>query len=96
MFDHRLRTFFSVAKHKSFSRAADELCLTQPAVSFQIKQLESQLDSILFIRAHHDIRLTQAGELLLKHVLKIFETYAAIERDLKKIKTEEEELRVYA
>jgi len=90
MFDQRLKVFFSVAKHRSFSRAAEELCLTQPAVSFQIKQLESHLDTILFNRAHHDVRLTKAGELLLKHSIIILESYAAIERDFSKLNTEEE------
>ena len=90
MFDQRLRIFFSVAKHKSFSKAALELCLTQPAVSFQIKQLESHLNTVLFIRAHHDVKLTKAGELLLHHALIILESYAALDRDFKNINLDEE------
>jgi hypothetical protein len=41
MADRRLQVFHAVAKHLSFTRAADALFMTQPAVTFQIKQLES-------------------------------------------------------
>ena len=58
----QLKVFASVAKNLSFTRAAEELHLTQPAVSMQIKQLESQLDSRLFEQLGKKIYLTEAGE----------------------------------
>lgn len=58
----QLKVFAAVAKHLSFTRAAEELCLTQPAVSMQVKQLENQLDVPLFEHLGKRIYLTEAGE----------------------------------
>jgi DNA-binding transcriptional LysR family regulator len=58
MADRRLRVFHAVAKHLSFTKAADALFMTQPAVTFQIKQLEEQFNTRLFDRAHG--RITRA------------------------------------
>lgn len=58
----QLKVFASVAKHLSFTRAAEELHLTQPAVSMQVKQLEGQLDIPLFEQLGKKIYLTEAGE----------------------------------
>ena len=58
----QLKVFAAVAKHLSFTRAAEELCLTQPAVSMQVKQLENQLDVALFEQLGKKIYLTEAGE----------------------------------
>jgi len=61
----RLTVFRTVAKHLSFSRAAEELLLTQPAVTQQIKALEQEFGVPLFQRAGGRISLTQAGTALL-------------------------------
>ncbi len=61
----QLRTFVTVARVKSFSRAADALNLTQPAVSTQIALLEKEYRVVLFHRTTKGIGLTQAGEILL-------------------------------
>lgn len=58
----QLRTFTAVARHKSFTRAAEELHLTQPAVSMQIKQLEEQVGLPLFEHLGRRIHLTDAGK----------------------------------
>ncbi|HZT63275.1 MAG TPA: LysR family transcriptional regulator, partial [Burkholderiales bacterium] len=58
----QLRVFESAARHLSLTRAAEELHLTPPAVSIQIRQLESHADAELFERAGRGLRLTQAGE----------------------------------
>jgi DNA-binding transcriptional LysR family regulator len=58
----QLKVFAAVAKHLSFTKAAEELCLTQPAVSMQVKQLEHQLDVSLFEQLGTKIYLTDAGE----------------------------------
>ena len=57
-----LRIFESTARHLSFTRAGDELCLTQSAVSKQIKALEDQLGRALFVRVHRGLVLTPAGD----------------------------------
>ena len=57
----QLRVFESVARHSSFTRAAEELHLTQPAVSMQIKQLEENLGIALFEHLKKKIYLTEAG-----------------------------------
>ena len=71
MADRRLQVFHAVAKHLSFTRAADALFMTQPAVTFQIKQLEEQFATRLFERRHGSISLTPAGELVLSFAGKI-------------------------
>ena len=63
-----LSPFMLVAEHGSFRRAAEELDITQPAVSMQIKQLEEQLGIILFHRTTRRVELSQAGESLLTYV----------------------------
>ncbi|WP_374681604.1 LysR family transcriptional regulator, partial [Accumulibacter sp.] len=67
----RLQVFHAVAKHLSFTRAADALFMTQPAVTFQIKQLEEQYGTRLFERRHGSISLTPAGELVLSFAERI-------------------------
>ncbi|RWE65801.1 transcriptional regulator GcvA [Mesorhizobium sp.] len=59
-----LRTFEAAARHLNFTRAADELGLTPAAVSHQVKEIEDQLDLVLFTRTSRSIRLTEAGSLL--------------------------------
>ncbi|PBC10603.1 transcriptional regulator GcvA [Mesorhizobium sp. WSM3859] len=59
-----LRTFEAAARHLNFTRAADELGLTPAAVSHQIKEIEDQLDLVLFTRTSRTIRLTEAGGVL--------------------------------
>jgi len=63
----RLTVFCEVAEHLSFRKAAEELYITQPAVSLQIKALEDELSVILFDRSGSQVKLTSAGEVLLKY-----------------------------
>ncbi|WP_439886924.1 choline sulfate utilization transcriptional regulator [Pseudomonas sp. MBLB4123] len=63
-----LLVFESAARHLSFTAAASELGSSQPAISQQIKRLEQQLATRLFDRVYRGIVLTEAGELLLRHV----------------------------
>ncbi len=67
----QLRVFLSAARHSSFSKAAAELNLTAPAVSMQIKELESELDVELFARVGRRVELTTAGEYFLVYVKRI-------------------------
>src|SRR6266700_3868058 len=69
---HQLATFQSVARHRSYVRAAKELHFSQPAVSAQMRQLEESLGIRLFEQIGHSTHLTQAGEELLLYCDKIF------------------------
>ncbi|MBI4766706.1 MAG: LysR family transcriptional regulator [Deltaproteobacteria bacterium] len=70
----QLNTFYAVALEKNFSRAAEKLFRTQPAVSQSIHSLEDQLGQPLFLRQGRTTTLTQAGQILLEHVEEVFET----------------------
>jgi DNA-binding transcriptional LysR family regulator len=71
MADRRLQVFHAVARQLSFTKAAEVLFMTQPAVTFQIKQLEEHFNTRLFDRGHGRISLTPAGELVLAYAEKI-------------------------
>lgn len=71
MADRRLQVFHAVAKQMSFTKAAEVLFMTQPAVTFQIKQLEEHYNTRLFERGHGRISLTPAGDVVLKYAEKI-------------------------
>jgi DNA-binding transcriptional LysR family regulator len=66
-----LKAFLIVAETGSFSRAAEKLFLTQPAISKRISSLESELDTRLFDRIGHRINLTEAGKSLLPRAQRI-------------------------
>jgi len=61
-----LEAFEAAARHLSFTRAADELSLTQSAISRQVKALEDRLGVVLFHRLHRALKLTEQGEQLLR------------------------------
>jgi DNA-binding transcriptional LysR family regulator len=67
------RIFYHVAKAGSFTLAGEELCISQPAVSQAIKQLETSLGSRLFIRIPKGVKLTPEGEVLFSYVQKGYE-----------------------
>ena len=68
----QLRVFAAVAKHLSFSKAAAELHLTPPAISMQVRELESNVGLPLFDRGGKVVTLTVTGEYFLVHVRKVF------------------------
>jgi DNA-binding transcriptional LysR family regulator len=86
MQDFRLRVFHAVASHLSFTKAAAELFITQPAVSKNIHELESEFDIRLFERKGNKISLTAAGKILLNYSEQIIDVYKQIEFDLSVIK----------
>ncbi|MBI3230999.1 MAG: LysR family transcriptional regulator [Burkholderiales bacterium] len=79
-----LMGFEAAARHGNFSRAAQELCLSQSAISHQVQQLEEQLDQPLFHRVGRGVELTMAGEVLLLAVQKSLTT---LETGLQRIAT---------
>jgi DNA-binding transcriptional LysR family regulator len=82
MFDFRLKVFNTVAKRLNFTKAAEELHITQPAVTKHIKELENQFDLALFDRRGNKVLLSPAGEVLLRHTENIQGIYRQIEFDL--------------
>jgi len=72
----QLRAFHHVAVHGGFSRAAEALGLTQPAISDQVRKLEAEYDIRLFDREKKQIRLTEAGKELLEITNRLFEVEA--------------------
>lgn len=82
----QLKVFESVARHLSYSRAADELHLTQPAVSMQIKQLEDNISLPLFEQLGKRIYLTDAGRELYQYSRAIAQQLADMEVALDELK----------
>lgn len=66
------KIFLAVADYKSFSKAASNLYITQPAVSYAIKTLEENLNTKLFIRKYNQSILTKEGEILISHIKKAY------------------------
>ncbi len=71
MADRRLRVFYVVARSGSFTRAAEQLFMTQPAVTFQIKQLEEHFNARLLERGHGKVTLTSTGQIVYAYAEKI-------------------------
>ena len=69
----QLRAFHYVAICGGFSRAAEALCLTQPAISDQVRKLEEEYDVILFNRHKKQVSLTRAGQQLLEITRRLFD-----------------------
>ncbi|HYA40403.1 MAG TPA: LysR family transcriptional regulator [Syntrophobacteraceae bacterium] len=80
---NQLRTFYYAAKSQNFTQAANELYITQPAVTAQIKSLESVCKLTLFRKKGRNLYLTYEGRVLYDHVCKIFEYEKAIEKAIK-------------
>ena len=70
----QIRIFISAAKHASFSRAAEELHITAPAVSLQIKEMEEDIGVSLFTRENRKVELTSAGEYFLLYARRLSST----------------------
>ncbi len=79
---NKYKFFYAVAENKSFSKAAELLHISQPAISHAIKELEGQLDTKLFIREPKSVKLTENGEKLLSYVVKAFNNIIMAEREL--------------
>jgi DNA-binding transcriptional LysR family regulator len=71
---HTLKAFIAVAEHRSFSKAAQELHITQPAMSKRVAQLENQLGAQLFERLRKQVFLTEAGRTLLPRARSILQS----------------------
>ena len=82
------RVFYTVAKCGSLTRAAEELYISQPAVSQSIKQLENQLGVSLFKRTHRGMELSEhGGKLIFKEVERALELFNEAESRIEQMKT---------
>lgn len=85
MADRRLQVFHTVARLLSFTKAAETLHMTQPAVTFQVRQLEEYFNTRLFDRTHNRISLTEAGARVYEYADKIFELYGEMENAVREM-----------
>lgn len=76
------KVFYYAAKQLNFSKAADDLFITQSAVSQSIKQLENQLETMLFLRHGRNIKLTSDGEVLFKHIEQAYHLITSGEKQI--------------
>ncbi|HEY9646618.1 MAG TPA: LysR substrate-binding domain-containing protein [Chroococcidiopsis sp.] len=81
----QLRIFLAVVKHLHFTRAAEELYITQPAVSAAISSLEKEYGVRLFHRVGRHIEITEAGKLLATEAQKIFDQVLSTEQGLREL-----------
>jgi DNA-binding transcriptional LysR family regulator len=85
MADRRLQVFTTVAQLLSFTKAAESLHMTQPAVTFQIRQLEEYFNTRLFDRTHNRITLTTAGKLVKSYGDRIISEYREMDNEIRKL-----------
>jgi DNA-binding transcriptional LysR family regulator len=78
----KLRAFVAVAREGNVTRAAKQLSLSQPALSKQLAELEESLSAVLFDRLPRGMRLTVAGEILLRHAERIYAAERAAESEI--------------
>lgn len=82
MFDFRLKVFYTVAQRLNFTKAGNELYISQPAVTKHIKEIEQHFQCKMFERSSNKIRLTAQGKILAKYAEKIFTTYRELDTEL--------------
>jgi DNA-binding transcriptional LysR family regulator len=85
MADRRLQVFHTVARLLSFTKAAEALHMTQPAVTFQVRQLEEYFNTRLFDRTHNRIALTEAGKRAFEYADRIFGLYTEMENAVREL-----------
>lgn len=83
---HLLRLFAAVARHRSFSRAAEALHVSQPAVSKGVREFEAQVGARLLERGPGGVRLTEAGKRLISHAQLLFTAERAAEEELEALR----------
>lgn len=80
---NKYKIFYVVAELNSFSKAAEVLHISQPAISYSIKELENQLNTSLFIRENRKIKLTEDGEKLIFYLRRAFNEINIAEKSIK-------------
>ena len=82
MIDPKLYTLIKVYETNNFTRAAEQLSLTQPAVSQHIHQLEKELNIKIFARGEKNLKLTKEGEIVVKYTKRILSIYQNLQQSL--------------
>ena len=82
MLSVKLKTLLAVAELRNFTKAAQQLALTQPAVSHHISQLEDELGATLFIRGKGGLKLTPDGEIAVQCARRMAALYSRLQQDL--------------
>lgn len=80
-----LKAFYTVAKLLSFTKASQELNVSQPTLSLQVQSLEEQYDLVLINRSKKTIEITEEGKLILEYAKKIFSTTQVLENKIQDI-----------
>ena len=75
---YRIECFLAAAETGSMTKAADKMCITQPAMSFQIREMEKELQLKLFDRDHLGIHLTEAGKIMQSGFIYIMDNYRRV------------------
>lgn len=81
-----IRYFLAVAEEQNFTRAAARLCIAQPPLSRQIKDLEEELGAKLFVRSPHMLRLTEEGAAFRQYAMQILELVEKSTEDIREMK----------
>ncbi|NIK76802.1 DNA-binding transcriptional LysR family regulator [Paenibacillus castaneae] len=79
---HHLQHVSEIARHNSFTKAAEALHITQPTISKSIKNLENELNVSLFVRHGNQIKLTEAGEAIVKYAAPILQLFDQLSSEL--------------
>lgn len=82
MLSTKTKTLIAVADYRNFTKAASALCLTQPAVSHHISQLEDELGVSLFIRKKNGLELTPEGEIVVRYARRMNVLYNKLRKEL--------------
>ncbi|MDR3567882.1 MAG: LysR substrate-binding domain-containing protein [Syntrophobacteraceae bacterium] len=82
----QLKYFLEIARVRSFTRAAENLLIAQPAVSIAIKKLEEELELVLFNRQDKKVTLTAEGEIFLRHANRVIDDIKAAELEMEELK----------
>lgn len=82
MFDFRLKVFYTAARHSSFSKAAEELFISQPAISKHIQALEQYFETKLFVRQGNKVGLTAEGKVLYDYASDVMERYKKMQYEM--------------
>ena len=82
MLSTRTKTLIAVSDYRNFTKAASVLCLTQPAVSHHISQLEDELGVSLFIRKKNGLELTPEGEIVVRYARRMSVLYNKLRKEL--------------
>ena len=91
---YNLRYFVTLARIRQYTKAAEELCITQPSLSHAISQMEKELGVRLFDRYYHKINLTEKGVLVLQQARNILKAQAKMLDSLNSAESIEGEIRL--